>query len=103
MNSGLSEIALKLEITNRTPEELQIHRDHMQLRPHRARPSNENSWHAGQAMRLASGKGATMSVHFFTPASQSCTDDLELDLQGAVTVRDRPVPLEPIRFVAQSL
>ncbi len=102
MNFGLSEIALKLEVSNRTSDEVQIHRDHIQLLLQQARAAEMNTWHADQTIHLASGKETTTSVNFFTPPNQSCADDLRLDLQDAITLRDKPIPLAPIHFIAQS-
>jgi hypothetical protein len=101
MNGGSTELILNLRVSNRATSPVFIHRDRIHLVTQDAWTPKDESWHSAKAIPLDSGKETVASLDFLAPGEAVCEEELRLDLNGAVTVGDRPLPIEPIHFVAQ--
>jgi hypothetical protein len=101
MNYADDQVILHLKISNRTSSPVLFHRDRVHLITRDSWTPKDQSWHSDRPIAVDSGKEAVTSVDFLSPDPEACDEDLRLDLDDAVTVGDEPVPLEPIRFVAE--
>lgn len=101
MNYADDQVILHLKISNRTSSPILFHRDRVHLVTRDAWSPKDQSWHSDQPIAVDSGKEAVTSVDFLVPDPEACDENLRLDLDDAVTVEDKPLPLEPIRFVAE--
>jgi hypothetical protein len=101
MNYADDEVVLHLKISNKNSSPVLFHRDRVHLVTRGAWTPKNQSWHSDQPIAVDSGKEAVTTVDFLSPDSEACGEELRLDLNDAVTAGDKPLPLEPIHFVAE--
>jgi hypothetical protein len=99
--NDLVEMTVQIEVRNRTPEALGVHRDGFRLTGADGRSIPTSTWFASKPMSLPSQQVQTFELRFMSHGGLSCSKEMTLESPSAILRGTEVAKIGAIRFVAQ--
>jgi hypothetical protein len=100
--NDLVEMTVQIEVRNRTPQTLGVHRDGFRLTGADGRSIPTSTWFASKPMSLAPRQVQTFELRFMSRGGLSCSKEMTLESLSSIVRGTEPAKIGAIRFVARS-
>lgn len=97
--NDLVEERLEIDVRNRTPDPVTVHRDDFRLLEPDGVALATVTWRAVDPVTVGAGQSSTFELRFMTRGSLECDREMGLQADSGVILRNHPVHLQAIRFV----